>query len=627
MADETIILKVGVEGTGEGETKIKSLKQQLKDMKNEMLGLDEGSDRFKQLAKDAGALTDKIGDVSERVKALSSDTKRLDSLVRVGSAIAGGFQAAQGAMALFGSNSKEVEKAIQNIIAVQGILNGVQQIGTFLTTKQNGQSVLGIAIKYSEAAATGVATAAQWLWNTAIAAGMLPLTLFIGAVGLLTAGVAWLIKNIDFAINVFKALFGYSQNFETQEEQNAKQREQRSKAAAEQHKQRLKEITAERDARLDAADKQISALQLEKETLEANGESSEAVTVKILEAELEKTKAVLDANNQKMQSWITYYENLALLSGKSREDFIAEQKARGIDLVALQEKANELIKANEDSIQRSENAITQFKREQNEQRSADAQQAADEARRLEEERLKQLEKDRQAEFDAAEEHRVAVLEADRLFNERLEAEKEAQFQREFDLLEDQIDRENAAKELQAQQDKERQDRNFQTAQNYARAVNDLTKNIFTITNNLGKQDEESKLKRAKRQFQIKKALDMAEAAIDGTKAVLSTFANTPGGLAIKTAAAALAGVFAAAKIAAIGSAKFEGGASVSAPVSGSGSAGNATENVGNTQPNINAIPAGSTFLNQPMQKVVVVESDITKTQKKVGVIEAAATFG
>ena len=94
---EDVILKVGVEGTGQGEQKIKSLKAQLKEMKNELLSMDEGSDAFKKLSAEAGALEDKIGDVNQKVKALSSDTKKLGALVGVGSAIAGGFRAAQGA--------------------------------------------------------------------------------------------------------------------------------------------------------------------------------------------------------------------------------------------------------------------------------------------------------------------------------------------------------------------------------------------------------------------------------------------------------------------------------------------------------------------------------------------------
>jgi len=198
---ETVILKVGVEGTGEGETKIKSLKAQLREMKNELLGLDEGSDRFKTLSKQAGELTDKIGDVSDKVKALSSDTKRLDALVGVGSAIAGGFQAAQGAMALFGSNSKEVEKAIQNIIAAQGILNGVQQVGQFLTSKGIVQDQIANAGLLLKAGALKVVTASQWLWNAAMTAN--PIGLIVAGIAALVAGIVLLVKYMDKAIAVF----------------------------------------------------------------------------------------------------------------------------------------------------------------------------------------------------------------------------------------------------------------------------------------------------------------------------------------------------------------------------------------------------------------------------------------
>ena len=106
MAEE-VILKVGVQGTGEGETKIKSLKAQLKEMKNELLSMEEGSDAFKKLSAEAGALEDKIGDVNARVKRFASDTRKLDQLVGVGTAIAGGFQAASGALALFGACSSQ----------------------------------------------------------------------------------------------------------------------------------------------------------------------------------------------------------------------------------------------------------------------------------------------------------------------------------------------------------------------------------------------------------------------------------------------------------------------------------------------------------------------------------------
>lgn len=623
MAEE-VIVKVGVEGTGQGEQKIKSLKAQLKEMKNEMLGLDEGSDRFKKLSKEAGALEDKIGDVNQRVKSLSSDTKKLDALVGVGSAIAGGFQAAQGAMALFGSNSKQVEKAIQNIIAVQGVLNGIQQVGQFLTAKGIVQDALYAAGRYALAAATKAWTAVQWALNVAMSANPIGL-IIVGIAALTTAIVAFyepikkfisnwenlrlimlaLLGPIGWIIIAYEKLFGAEAQLENERQKRAaaeqKRREERGKA----HDETLKQIDEETKAVVDAADKTISALQLEKETLEAQGKTSDEVTLKILEAEKAKTIAVLEGNRQKLQSWIDYYSNEMALSGKSTEEFKLMMKGRGIDLDNLQQQANDLIQENENNVQRSENAITKFKREQYEQRLNDHKQNVEEIERLDSARIEKIKNDNVIIQEEEKNKYSGMISMMMQFNE----EQAAQHKKDMEEEQARID---AKKQAQA---------------DFYAGLKGLTQSLFTLTNNLGKQDEESQRKRAKRQFEIKKALDMAEAAIDGTKAVLSTFANTPGGIIIKTAAASAAGIFAAAKIAAIGSAKFEGGAPVSSSISGGGDAGGSVDSVGEVVPKINGIPGGSTLLNQEPQKVYVVESDITKVQKKVSVIEAANTYG
>jgi len=66
-------------------------------------------------------------------------------------------------------------------------------------------------------------------------------------------------------------------------------------------------------------------------------------------------------------------------------------------------------------------------------------------------------------------------------------------------------------------------------------------------------------KAAKRAFQIKKVADIAEATMSGYKAVISTFANAPGGPVLKGIAAGIAGAFSAVQIGKIASAQFGGG--------------------------------------------------------------------
>lgn len=628
LSSEAELVKSALNGTTNSTA---SLKAQLKAMKAELLGLDEGSERFKKLSRDAAELEDRIGDVNARVKALSSDTKRLDELVGIGTGIAAGFQAAQGAMALFGSDSKKVEEAIKNVIAVQGILNGVQTIANLLQKENIVGQYARIAAEKLGILTTNEATGAQLRFNMAMLAN--PVFLIIAGFVALGAAVLLVIKYYDKLVQIFNVWSGIYDTQAIREaeiaEREQKQRAERGKA----HQERLNQIQKETEARIKSADENIAALQLEKETLDAQGKSSEEVTIKILEAEKEKTLAVLNGNREKIQSWIDYYSTEMALSGQSAEDFKATMKGRGIDLELLQQKADELIKQNEANVQRSENAITKFKREQHEKRVEAAQKEQAELDRLrkeEEERLKK-EAEAQAEFDQMILDRR--LEADRLFNERLEKEKQERFDREFDMLEEQIDRENALKEQQEQAERDRLSARQKIAENFSKASISLSETVFKITNALGKQDEESRLKRAKRQFEVSKALSIAEATISTINGVVNALTEksmlpSPISTIVKAANAIAVGAAGAANIAKIASQKFEGGGSGGAVTSvGGGDIGSAMSQTGEQEPKANPVNYGSTLLNQEPQKVYVLESDITKTQKKVSAIESKATFG
>lgn len=627
MANENVILKVGVEGTGEGETKIKSLKAQLKEMKNELLGLDEGSDRFKQLSKEAGELTDKIGDVNQKVNALSSDTRKLDALVGAGSAIAGGFQAASGAMALFGSDSKKVEESIKNIIAVQGVLNGVQQVSQFLTAKGIIQDKLAMIAMGAKAALLKVVTAAQWLWNAAVTAN--PIGLIIVGVAALGTGIYLLVKNIKSVIAVFSdwknvalALLGpigwiliYMNEMDKAEKALGSTREKQSKANTEQYNKRMAEIKAERAEQEKAHTDRQEQFDRQIARYEAEGKSSYALRLQKLEDIKAEKEAILQSNKDIINATIDRYTVEAQLRGKSLEEFLA---SIGIQYDDTKKILEDSLKDQEEAIYDADTNIIALKKQHNDALKSEADKLAEEeeAARLKAEADEEARQRKQIEDQMELAANKKKLLEDQRAADKAEADK---------LREEESKQRIADAEAEIALEKEKQAAKQKLVEDYSKAVIGLTQNIFTITNNLGKQDEESRKKRAQRQFQIKKALDMAEAAIDGTKAVLSTFANTPGGIVIKSLAATAAGVFAAAKIAAIGSAKFDGGGTT-ASVGSVSNAGDSVENVGNTTPN-NPIQSGSTFLNQEPQKVYVLESDITKTQGKVAAIEALASFG
>ena len=112
MADVTkeIALEVSLKDSTSAGTQ--SAKQRLREMQKELIAMAEagqqGTDAFKRLEQQAGQLKDEIGDVNQRIKNLSSDTKNIDAFVEAVQGISAGFQIAQGAAALFGDENEDL---------------------------------------------------------------------------------------------------------------------------------------------------------------------------------------------------------------------------------------------------------------------------------------------------------------------------------------------------------------------------------------------------------------------------------------------------------------------------------------------------------------------------------------
>ena len=94
---------------------VKSLKAQLRDAQNDVTQLSEKfgatSKEAINAAKKASILKDAIGDAKALTDAFNPDAK-FAALSSSLSGVAGGFAAVQGGMALFGSESENVEKTL-----------------------------------------------------------------------------------------------------------------------------------------------------------------------------------------------------------------------------------------------------------------------------------------------------------------------------------------------------------------------------------------------------------------------------------------------------------------------------------------------------------------------------------
>lgn len=182
---------------GETEQKQKSLTGQLRGLKQELAQLEqqgkEDTEAFQKLLFAAAKLEDQIGDTRERVRVLASDTFKFDAAVGATQALASGFEVAQGAAALFGSEGKQLQEVIAKTTAVTAIANGVNDLANQIT----GQGPLKLALlaagQKAVAVATAISTGAISAFRVALAAT---------GIGLFITGIAILVDRLkDAAAN------------------------------------------------------------------------------------------------------------------------------------------------------------------------------------------------------------------------------------------------------------------------------------------------------------------------------------------------------------------------------------------------------------------------------------------
>lgn len=193
MADieRDIVLRVKSE-TEQAQGQFKNLKQELRSIEQQLNQMaesgDTGSKAFKELQRRAGEVKDQIGDTKSAIKALSSDTFKLDAFSQAAQGIAGGFAAAQGAMALFGSENKQVEEAIKKTQGAMALLQGVTSITNILQKESALRLAIATTAQGAYTAVVGASTGAMKLFRLALAST---------GIGALVVGLGLLIANFD----------------------------------------------------------------------------------------------------------------------------------------------------------------------------------------------------------------------------------------------------------------------------------------------------------------------------------------------------------------------------------------------------------------------------------------------
>lgn len=157
-------LNYNINISGNANESVGSLKKQLREATAEVAIL---SDKFGatskeavEAAKRAAELRDRIGDARALTEAFNPDAK-FKALSASLSGVAGGFAAVQGAIGLFGSESKELEKQLLKVQSALALSQGLQSIGESIDSfKQLGAVIQSTTIFTRANAAANTLTAA-----------------------------------------------------------------------------------------------------------------------------------------------------------------------------------------------------------------------------------------------------------------------------------------------------------------------------------------------------------------------------------------------------------------------------------------------------------------------------------
>lgn len=130
----TVALDIQI-NSEQGQASLASLKSELKGLTAELDTLEIGTEQYIKTLQKIGGVKDELKDVREAIQL--GGEGGFGAIADVGTKIAAGFEVANGVMALFGTESKEVEEALQRVQAAMGLAQGIKDLSEFGKTWQN----------------------------------------------------------------------------------------------------------------------------------------------------------------------------------------------------------------------------------------------------------------------------------------------------------------------------------------------------------------------------------------------------------------------------------------------------------------------------------------------------------
>lgn len=176
-----------------------TIKQRLKELVAELAEMkaagQDNTEQYRALAQEAGSLKDAIADANQEIKNFGSDTSTIDGVISLAQGVAGGFAVAQGAVALFGDESEELQKTLLKVNAIMAVLQGLQQIQILLQKESAAATLANTIATRAQAGAQALLTFV--IGGTTGALKAFRIALATTGVGLLVIGIIELVKALN----------------------------------------------------------------------------------------------------------------------------------------------------------------------------------------------------------------------------------------------------------------------------------------------------------------------------------------------------------------------------------------------------------------------------------------------
>lgn len=130
MAETTKTKIVNIQ-TGTAQKNVKTLRQQIKELKNEMAQLEKGTEAYNRTAKQLADLSQKQIEINEAAKYSNKDLgASLSSLTKVSSGVIGAINGINAVMAMMGGDSEEAQEALKTVQMTMAVIQSLGAIDT-----------------------------------------------------------------------------------------------------------------------------------------------------------------------------------------------------------------------------------------------------------------------------------------------------------------------------------------------------------------------------------------------------------------------------------------------------------------------------------------------------------------